>query len=543
MATRGCSSSTSRCAAGRNSCFTPYAVPPPSWRRRPSPPSPWWRLPRRRPPPPTPASPRSRCSTWLATGPSRIVDDLVSTNGDDAPATTTRADRRCSARPRRARWPRRVGRQHQRGASLGTVDEYTAPGYGTLADAGATAKATCTRRRPRATTLSTRRTWQRRARGDRARVPRPDLSGRSRTPSSPAMSSLRDYANTIGQAFAAMTLRPVEQRPRPAAVTGFLLEQQCAAGYFRQDFAATGDDQTCDGGHARSGRRRDRASPSVALIGQADDANVDADIAVGRRLVAERPAVPTARCGRRRHRQAATPTAPAWPARRSALGCGSRQPPSVRHLATARDQLTNAGLQALPDCATPMPRARPAAVTSPGQGADRHRVDQCRRATAQALPALQWAPAGTGTNVRFTPAYVRAGTKPRVSVTGAAPGEALCTTPGGQKCATHASSTGTAQFTVALPHEDRRRPIVTVSKALGRRRQGHDPVPRREAAAGRGQGGQDPQGQGPGRPGQRPRGRGVRPRSGCSARSSAATRPTPGVFRRIGPGRPASPAR
>lgn len=57
-----------------------------------------------------------------------------------------------------------------------------------------------------------------------------------------------DYANTIGQAFAARGLARAGSSEARAAIH-FLLEQQCSSGFFRLDFAAVGAaDQTCDAG-------------------------------------------------------------------------------------------------------------------------------------------------------------------------------------------------------------------------------------------------------------------------------------------------------
>ena len=59
-------------------------------------------------------------------------------------------------------------------------------------------------------------------------------------------SSYGDYANTIGQAFAAQALQSVGAE-QAAPVTSYLLQQQCEAGYFRLSFAAAdAPEQGCD---------------------------------------------------------------------------------------------------------------------------------------------------------------------------------------------------------------------------------------------------------------------------------------------------------
>jgi hypothetical protein len=78
-------------------------------------------------------------------------------------------------------------------------------------------------------------------------------------------SSYGDYANTLGQAFAAGGLTKAHSAKAPAAV-GFLLKQQCAAGYFRLNFAAAGaKDQTC-GGAAKKDRAPDTDATALAII-------------------------------------------------------------------------------------------------------------------------------------------------------------------------------------------------------------------------------------------------------------------------------------
>lgn len=61
-------------------------------------------------------------------------------------------------------------------------------------------------------------------------------------------SSTGDFANTIGQAFAVRGLAEVGSELADE-VTGYLLQQQCADGYFRLNFNDESDnaDQTCDG--------------------------------------------------------------------------------------------------------------------------------------------------------------------------------------------------------------------------------------------------------------------------------------------------------
>lgn len=66
-----------------------------------------------------------------------------------------------------------------------------------------------------------------------------------------------DVANTIGQAFAAQALAAAGS-PAAEPVTAYLLEQQCADGWFRLLLTedATARDQSCDGGAVEGGEGR-----------------------------------------------------------------------------------------------------------------------------------------------------------------------------------------------------------------------------------------------------------------------------------------------
>lgn len=84
------------------------------------------------------------------------------------------------------------------------------------------------------------------------------------------VSQYGDYANTFGQAWAVRGLTQAGS-DEAAAALDFLLQQQCADGYFRQDFSApTDEDQSCDG--AKSGSSTDATALAVVLLDDlADD--------------------------------------------------------------------------------------------------------------------------------------------------------------------------------------------------------------------------------------------------------------------------------
>ena len=74
-----------------------------------------------------------------------------------------------------------------------------------------------------------------------------------------------DYANTIGQAYAARALSTAHS-PKARSVVRFLLAQQCAKGYFRLNFAApTAASQKCDPSD-RAGSPADPDATALAVL-------------------------------------------------------------------------------------------------------------------------------------------------------------------------------------------------------------------------------------------------------------------------------------
>lgn len=76
----------------------------------------------------------------------------------------------------------------------------------------------------------------------------------------------QDFANVIGQAFAARGLSVAGSGKADEAVR-FLLKQQCASGYFRLNFAAkTAPNQTCDGGDRATTSAPDTDVTALAVL-------------------------------------------------------------------------------------------------------------------------------------------------------------------------------------------------------------------------------------------------------------------------------------
>jgi hypothetical protein len=75
-----------------------------------------------------------------------------------------------------------------------------------------------------------------------------------------------DYANTLGQAYAAAGLSKAGSAKAKPAVR-FLLKQQCGAGFFRLYFAGpSAKNQTCNGAAVRKNRAPDTDATAIAVI-------------------------------------------------------------------------------------------------------------------------------------------------------------------------------------------------------------------------------------------------------------------------------------
>ena len=77
-------------------------------------------------------------------------------------------------------------------------------------------------------------------------------------------SEFGDFANTIGQAFAARGLARAGSR-KADRVISFLLRQQCDPGFFRLDFSGPSRDQSCDDAR-RANRRPDTDVTALAVL-------------------------------------------------------------------------------------------------------------------------------------------------------------------------------------------------------------------------------------------------------------------------------------
>lgn len=246
------------------------------------------------------------------------------------------------------------------------------------------------------------------------------------------LSAFGDFANVIGQAYAARALDEAGSLELAEPATEFLQQQQCTEdteGFFRQDFSAVdAPDQSCDGDAAAEPSTDVTALAVLELQGQTDDTDVQADIddAVAWLLAEQNPNgsfgsgadIPTPNTN-------STGLA-GW-----ALGVEEQTAAPERAAAWARGHQADDPAP----CTTALePDLGAIAYDGAAQRAGRidgittQTQDQWRRATSQALPVLQWAPlTGTGDVPAIdTDGYFGAGRKVTIAGDGFSPGATVC---------------------------------------------------------------------------------------------------------------------
>lgn len=265
-------------------------------------------------------------------------------------------------------------------------------------------------------------------------------------------SAYGDYANVLGQAYAARGLTATHAAPARKA-TRFLLQQQCSAGFFRLYFAPAGSPRSCDDGRAAGLSSPDTDATAVAvqmLLPQQ-----------GRPVV--RRALARAERWLLRHQRhdgsfvggvdTATPNSNSTGLAGAALGLLGDTAAAARSAYwVRRQQVHEAG-----SCTTALHDQRGAIAYDPAAyraaesaGIGTADVDQWRRASAQAMPALRWAPRADGALALAPRAAVR-GTSARVVVRGVAPGDSVCVTTSGARAAGTANRRGVARVWITVP--------------------------------------------------------------------------------------------
>lgn len=268
-----------------------------------------------------------------------------------------------------------------------------------------------------------------------------------------------DFSNTLGQAFAANALRSEGSELAGSAID-FLLAQQCEEGFFRLTFAAPdAADQTCDGDPASSASTDVTALALLNLtaLGAFSTGVEDAKSAAIDWLVAAQGAdgsfgsdgditTPNTNStglagwalGDAGETDAAT-TAAVWLRQHQADDFG----PCTTGLTG------DTGAIAYDDAAL---------ATGRSEGLDVTVQDQFRRGTAQALPALLWAPSGAPTYADVVvDGFVRAGSEQDVAAVDVAPGQTVCFARNASQDFVHADADGVAVGSVVLPDGSGRR--------------------------------------------------------------------------------------
>ncbi|MBE7325074.1 hypothetical protein IEQ44_10425 [Nocardioides sp. Y6] len=247
------------------------------------------------------------------------------------------------------------------------------------------------------------------------------------------LSAWGDYANSIGQAFAAGALTAAGS-PLADEVTDFLLAQQCDAGFFRLYFNADKDAaaQSCDA--ASPAVSPEQSADTTALVALQLASLAGSDPAV-------RSALDRAATWLVSQQQADGSFGdPQNGANSNTTGLGGWALATLGRDAQAAKAATwLRALQVVDACAPGPLKGEQGAVAYDEQGwndgatygiSDPLDRSQWVIADVQALPALAYAPASTraeGASLRL-PRFAKAGTKVTVTVDGIAPGERACLT-------------------------------------------------------------------------------------------------------------------
>jgi len=271
-------------------------------------------------------------------------------------------------------------------AVAANLKAYVAPGFGTLTSAGSAAKALVLGQDADADTAGLVNTVERTV---TATGP---SKGRIADQLDPKNAKAVDYANVIGQSYAVQALSAAGSADADA-VTGFLLKQQCADGWFRQTFTAdpAAADQTCDG-DPKATPDPDATAFAVLALSSLQDAGADVTTARDKAvswLESQQAADGSFAAAQPKVANANTTGMAGW-----ALGtAGDTEAAGKAATWVAQHQLgcdagKAAGAIAYDDTSLAQTKAKGITVATEGQ---------IRLATAQALPVLQWLPEGAVT--------------------------------------------------------------------------------------------------------------------------------------------------
>ena len=260
------------------------------------------------------------------------------------------------------------------------------------------------------------------------------ITGRIEDAFDPADQFGGDFANVIGQAYAASALSQAKS-PKAASAVSFLIQQQCAKGFFRLGFTAdkSDADQTCDGA-AKSERSPDTDATAIAVLALQHVKGAAAKAAFKKAtawLVDKQKADGSFGGGTSTETANTNSTGLAgW-----ALAVAGATKPAVKAAVWVRTFQVG---RANPCSGSLAKQVGAIAYDLAGyeagwtKGITKKTSDQWRRASAQSLPVLQWAPRAEGPLTATAPATVPAGTSFKITVGGVAPGQRVCVARAGQ---------------------------------------------------------------------------------------------------------------
>ncbi|QIG42239.1 terpene cyclase/mutase family protein [Nocardioides anomalus] len=257
-----------------------------------------------------------------------------------------------------------------------------------------------------------------------------------------------DYESPLTQAYAAKALHDAGAS-NAAIALDFLLDQQCAAGFFRSDFSdKDADNQSCDPADP------DGSLPSVDYTAfavlQLQDQKAAAPVAASLSKAITWLTTQQGADGSYDGNANSTGLA-AW-----ALGISGQTNAAVKAATWLRaHQLANAG-----SCAVFAAADNGALVVddlgvinAKAAPMDINANSTATYATSQALPALLWAPGGAQageTTLSVADAFVPAGSTQNVTISGA-PGDTICASTGGAGTRIVLPASGTATYPLTLP--------------------------------------------------------------------------------------------
>jgi hypothetical protein len=245
-------------------------------------------------------------------------------------------------------------------------------------------------------------------------------------------SSFGDFSNVVGQSYAVRALSAASSK-RAAKTVSYLLKQQCGKGFFRLNFTADPvAAQTCSAAPAadRAPDTDATALATMALLEAKQTSKVKKAIKRSSRWLAD---------AQRRNGgfgggpTTARPNTNSTGLAGAVLGDLGLEDEAAKAAAFVRRHQATA----VPRCSTELDEeagaiAYDARAVEAGEsdGITDATSDQWRRASAQALPVLAWAPAATGSLAVSGAATAE---KVRLRLAGVAPGEKVCVTGPGVK--------------------------------------------------------------------------------------------------------------